>query len=249
MNMMPPDLSVLAIDVPGHGFSSHYPPGSMYHFTEDLVLMRRIVRHFGWKNLTIMGHSMGSIYSFVYAAVFPMDVKKIIGFDILRPVALNSKYFVEKGGERIDKFIDLILKQGKNIEYTVEDLVERQFAATNGSISKEACRILQTRGTIPSASQVGYVTLTRDIRLKIALLHSLPHEFLLELASRIKCEVLNIKFKNGPYYEKREFYEQTLKTVESSAKCLEYHEVEGTHHAHLNNPENVADIVINFLKR
>jgi pimeloyl-ACP methyl ester carboxylesterase len=248
MQLLPEHLSFLVIDLPGHGFSSHYPRGSMYHYTEDLLTIRHIInRHFKWKNVTLMGHSMGSMLSFMYAAFYPLEVKKVIGFDILRPVALNSSKFIETGGAQIDKFIDLTNSKIEPPEYAPDDIIARQIKATKDSITKESIKILLTRGAFQSKKNKELIGLTRDIRLRVSLLHSLPHEFLVELSARIKCQVLNIKFKNGPYYEKREYYEQTLNILRQSAKRLEYYEVEGTHHAHLNNPENVAQIVAHFL--
>lgn len=71
MELLPESLSVLAIDLPGHGRSSHYPPGVLYHFTEDVVTIRRLAKHFGWEKVSIMGHSMGGSYAFLYAAIYP----------------------------------------------------------------------------------------------------------------------------------------------------------------------------------
>lgn len=133
-------------------------------------------------------------------------------------------------------------------EYAEDEIIERQFKVTAGSVSKESCRVLLERGSYKSKKYEGLVGLTRDIRLKFCiLLHSLPHEFLLELATQIKCEVLNVKARPGMYYENPQYYQQTLDIVRASAKRLQYVEVPGTHHAHLNGPQHVADIVTEFL--
>lgn len=48
------------IDLPGHGFSSHLPKGQEYFlFWDGVHFLRRIVKHFGWKEVTIIGHSLG----------------------------------------------------------------------------------------------------------------------------------------------------------------------------------------------
>ncbi|CAG9101983.1 unnamed protein product [Plutella xylostella] len=60
---------------PGHGLSSHYPTGMHYYiFWDGVSLLRRIVKHFGWSKVTLMGHSLGGALSFMYAASFPDDV-------------------------------------------------------------------------------------------------------------------------------------------------------------------------------
>ncbi|VEN35696.1 unnamed protein product, partial [Callosobruchus maculatus] len=70
-------LSVYCIDLPGHGFSSHLPPGQIYYiFWDGIHYLRRIVKHFNWKNIKLIGHSLGGGIAFLYAAVYPKDVDR-----------------------------------------------------------------------------------------------------------------------------------------------------------------------------
>ncbi|KOC70854.1 putative serine hydrolase [Habropoda laboriosa] len=48
-------------------------------------------------------------------------------------------------------------------------------------------------------------------------------------------------------FEIPEAYEKVLDQIKIGAEKFEYHEVEGTHHVHLNNPERVAPIINNFI--
>ncbi|KAJ8953609.1 hypothetical protein NQ318_003033 [Aromia moschata] len=79
-------LSVYCIDLPGHGFSSHLPPGQSYYiFWDGVHFLRRIVKHFNWNDIIILGHSLGGAIAFLYAAMYPDDVKKYISIDIASP--------------------------------------------------------------------------------------------------------------------------------------------------------------------
>lgn len=49
-------------------------------------------------------------------------------------------------------------------------------------------------------------------------------------------------------FEKPEHYDIVLEKIKERAKKFEYHEVEGTHHVHLNEPEKVVPIITNFLR-
>lgn len=248
MSLLPESLNVLAVDLPGHGLSSHYPPSCMYHFTDSIFTLRHIVQHFKWKTISIIGHSMGASFAFLYAAFYPKEVEKILCFDIVRPICIEPTQIETTSGAYVDNFITTILNKSDPPEYTVDDIVERQFKASNGSISKASSRVLLTRGSFKSKKDENLIGLTRDIRLKHwPIIHTWPHEFLLEMASRIECEVLNIKSKPGMYYEKPKYYEQTLNIIRKSAKRVVYHEVPGSHHAHLNNPEYFAPHVADFL--
>jgi pimeloyl-ACP methyl ester carboxylesterase len=248
MQLLPPSTSLLALDLPGHGLSSHYPPGYNFHITNDIVSLRRVVKYFGWKKLRLLGHSMGSTIFFMYCAIFPDDVEKYVGIDILRPWALLPEVFVKNSGtQEIDKIVDVMLRGNREApETTEEDLVQRQHIGSNKSISVESSRILMKRGSYKSTKNPGLVGLNRDIRLKVLLMHSMPHEHLIELASRIKCEVYNLKAKGGMYYEKKSYYKETIDVIRKNTK-MEYHEVEGTHHVHLNTPENVVQHVQRIL--
>lgn len=72
-------------------------------------------------------------------------------------------------------------------------------------------------------------------------------DLVLAYASRIKCGYLNIRAVPGMKFDHPECYEQTLDKIKVGASKFEYHEVNGTHHVHLNNPERIAPIINNFL--
>ncbi|KAK2576420.1 hypothetical protein KPH14_005756 [Odynerus spinipes] len=51
---------ILALDLPGHGFSSWLPPGQMYFEIVYLVLLCRLKRYFGWEKLKLLAHSLSA---------------------------------------------------------------------------------------------------------------------------------------------------------------------------------------------
>ncbi|XP_039296413.1 probable serine hydrolase, partial [Nilaparvata lugens] len=53
--LLPHHISLLCIDMIGHGRSSHFPKGHLYYFFWDAVVMvRRIVKHFKWERVSIL---------------------------------------------------------------------------------------------------------------------------------------------------------------------------------------------------
>lgn len=51
--LLPDDVSVLCLDMPGHGLSSHYPKSQYYYvYWDGVVLLRRIVKHFNWTKVS-----------------------------------------------------------------------------------------------------------------------------------------------------------------------------------------------------
>lgn len=57
-------LSLYCIDLPGHGFSTHLPKGMKYYlFWDGIQYVRRVVKYFGWKDVSLIGHSLGGAIS------------------------------------------------------------------------------------------------------------------------------------------------------------------------------------------
>lgn len=67
-------------------------------------------------------------------------------------------------------------------------------------------------------------------------------------AQQIKCAYLNIRAVPGLKFDYPEHYQEIMDIIKNKAKIFEYHEVQGSHHVHLNEPEKIAPIINNFLK-
>lgn len=49
---LPKYISVLCLDLPGHGFSSQYPKGQFYYVHwEGIILLRRVIKHYKWSKV------------------------------------------------------------------------------------------------------------------------------------------------------------------------------------------------------
>ncbi|XP_066997667.2 probable serine hydrolase isoform X2 [Anabrus simplex] len=243
--MLPAHISLLAIDCPGHGLSSRFPPGLPYRITDHIFVMRRIIHHFGWDKISILAHSMGGVQSFVYASVYPDKVENLISIDAFKPLSVNPDVELDKLGHDIDKFLETDSRKEVKPSYSYTEIVQKLYhGMLADSLTEESCKILLKRGIQKSGD--GYY-FTRDPRVKIGRLSGWLHETVLSLAANITCNVLFIKAIPGFVYESPDIANETLDVVRKSARRYEYHIVEGQHHVHLNNPERVAPIIINFL--
>jgi pimeloyl-ACP methyl ester carboxylesterase len=246
---------VLCIDLPGHGLSSHYPKGQFYYLWWDgLIVIRRIVKHYGWEKVTIIGHSLGGTIGFLYAASFPQDTEKFICIDIAGPAVRPVPYFAQQTGGIVDQFLLYEdLTEDTAPSYTHDEMMRLMLEAYKGALTKESCEIMLKRGAKPIESSGRDIKgdgfrFSRDSRLKLGALGFLSMDMALEYASKITCEVLNIKGKPGMQFDPPENYHIVLDKMRKSAKKFEFHEVEGTHFLHLNNPESICPIIVQFLK-
>ncbi|CAB3236605.1 unnamed protein product [Arctia plantaginis] len=249
--LLPVNTAVLCIDLPGHGLSTHYPPGMLYYiFWDYIVLVRRIVKHFKWSNVTLMGHSLGGAISFMYAASFPDETEKIICVDIASPAVREPSVMVKSTGFSIDKMLEYEhLPENKIPCYGYDEMIDIVCDAYKGSISRENCKILMKRGMTPTPAHTkkqGYL-FKRDLKLKVSGLAMMSIETALEYASKVKCKVLNIRALPGQRWEKLDYYLSVIEKLKETAE-VQYVEVEGTHHVQLEAPQNIASIIEEFLE-
>ncbi|TDG52655.1 hypothetical protein AWZ03_000888 [Drosophila navojoa] len=249
--LLPPHLSFLSIDAPGHGHSSWLPPGVSYHSIDYVQLVLRIMEEYNWKKVSIMAHSMSSLNGFVFASLFPDKLDMLIGLDILKPLIRSPKYIVNMLSERLSDSLKLERRLRSNSEppaYEWDQLVERLHHGTDKSVDLEACKYLLQRNSKPSSHEPHKYYFSRDNRLKTSLFYTLSNEMVLEMASRITAPHLFIKALQAPYYEDKKYYDAALEVLRQNPN-FEYHEVEGTHHVHLNEPEKVAPIINSFISK
>lgn len=231
--------------------SSQYPKGMHYFlFWDGITLIRRISKHFEWKKVNLIGHSLGGALSFMYAACFPDEVDKFISIDIAGPTVRDHKKNAEMTGDCIDKFLKYeTLPESKTPCYEYEEMIDLVLDAYEGSVTRESVKILMNRGMSPAPKHLnkkGY-HFSRDLRLKVSLMGMFSMEQVVSYAERIKCEVLNIRALPGMVFENTDYYPTVIEAMKKSAKRLVYEEVTGTHHLHLNTPERISDIISEFL--
>ncbi|XP_068633313.1 probable serine hydrolase [Battus philenor] len=250
--LLSPSTSVLCIDLPGHGFSSHYPTGMQYYlFWDGIALIRRIVKHFDWKKIRLMGHSLGGALSFMYAASFPDDVDRIICVDIASPALRVPETMVKVTGSSIDKSLQYETLSDDQIPcYGYEEMIDIVVDAYRGSVTRENCKVLMKRGMAPTPAHLkkqGY-HFKRDPRLKVSALAMMSIETALAYATKVKCKVLNIRAIPGQKWERMDYYKAVIEKMKETTEVT-YIEVNGTHHVQLNTPENICDLIKDFLKK
>ncbi|XP_018303202.1 probable serine hydrolase [Mycetomoellerius zeteki] len=243
------NIAILSIDLPGHGISSHLPLGQFYYlFWDGVLTLRRIVKYYKWNKVKLLGHSLGGAISFLYAASYPNEVDFLISLDIASPSVRDVKKTAASTGEYIDRFLKYELLTLDNVpSYEYDEMLKIVEKAYDGSITKEGAEILMKRGMQPAYKKDKYY-FSRDPRLKVSLLGLLSLDLILEYASQIKCAYLNIRAIPGMKLEQPENYQKILDIIKVGARKFEYHEVTGTHHVHLNEPEKIAPIIKNFLQ-
>ncbi|ODM88353.1 putative serine hydrolase, partial [Orchesella cincta] len=240
-------LYVVAVDLPGHGRSSHIPQGIPCHYFDFVLSLRRIVNHLKWSRFAWLGHSMGAGLGAYYASLYPSQVERLVLVDLVKGITADTN---EDLADKVAASIDSFLTTEEKVtpqppSYSYEDALHRQISATAGSLTEEAAKTLLVRGC-RRVSEDRWV-FSRDLRLRSPSIQRISHEQAFALLSNIKCHNLLIKASKAPFFESKEICDKVLAIYKEKCASFQYVEVDSDHFVHLTEPEKIADLVNKFL--
>uniref|UniRef100_A0A8C6WFA6 Serine hydrolase like n=1 Tax=Neogobius melanostomus TaxID=47308 RepID=A0A8C6WFA6_9GOBI len=217
--LLPKEYRYVAVDLAGHGFSSHRPRGAFYSFPSYVADVCRVVNALQWDRFSIIGHSMGGNVAGMYSALYPEMVDAIVLLDSYGFLPTDPVTEIMKQG--IDGLLQFEKKSEEKKEkiYSYDEAAKR-LSDVNPSLSKESVNILLERGLVQTD---GGVTFSRDFRINLKNIVRISLEQIL-LSLLIHIIML-------------------LSFVLQHKVVM----VPGDHHVHLNNPEAVAPLVRDFL--
>lgn len=230
------DYYIVALDMAGHGLSSHRSHGAHYHLIDFPYDLHELVESQGWQSFILMGHSMGGIIATIYASCFSEHVSKLISIESFGPMTKDTQSSPTQLRDSILSRLKAQRSEAKhprNIERTVE------ARAMLGDIKLESARLLITRNIREENEQL-YFTTDRRLRTFSSLRMTDPQAE--AFMRNIQCETLVITGSQG-YQSMRATLNKRLDWVEH----LTMAECEGYHHLHMDNPQPVADKIVRFL--
>ncbi|KAG0410716.1 hypothetical protein HPB47_012137 [Ixodes persulcatus] len=244
--LLNPSLKIVALDLSGHGKSSHRPKGSQYNYLEYVVDVRRVVHHFQWDRFSILGHSMGASVGLLFSGLFPRRVESLVTLDVIIPMVTPDAHLPSVIAGGIVKFLKLEARMGSPPTYSQEELLERLEAANPGLLSERSKRLLLARGA--EAVPGGGYQLRRDVRAKTSRTFGLPLSIQEEMMSGYTGDILIFKSTDNILTQGLKPLEQKFR--ELYKKCcgrFEFVELQGGHYVHLNRPELLAPTINRFL--
>ncbi|KAK3511140.1 hypothetical protein QTP70_032093 [Hemibagrus guttatus] len=244
--LLPADWRCVAVDLPGHGFSSHRPAGVFYSFPSYIADVQRVIEALQWKRFSIIGHSMGGNLGGMLCALYPDMVEALVLLDSYGFLPVDVKRMSRIMYRGIQEMLEYEKKLPDRKEriYTYEKAKERLKAA-NPFLSDKSVEILLERGL---QEVEGGVVFTRDIRINLTNIIRNTLEQCLEMQSQITSRVLVLRASQGlqkTFPQPEEIAVPLLNGWSGERNTIMT--VEGDHHVHLNNPELVAPIITDFL--
>lgn len=156
---MSKDVGFLAIDMPGHGYSSRFPEGMLYTVDTHILLIRYLAETFKWPKIKFLGHSLGGVTGFSFGMLYPEEVDYVVSIDSCKPAVRDNnldelKLFL--GG--FSKYDRLAFNSGFEPPcYSLDTINERLIKSTGNQIALEYVHHLVKRNVERSKLYPGKV--------------------------------------------------------------------------------------------
>jgi pimeloyl-ACP methyl ester carboxylesterase len=228
-----PELRLISIDLPGHGFSDHRPPGAHYESALDVQDVIAVADSLGWDRFALLGHSRGASISAEIAGLFPERVTRAVMIDGYMDGDDDPVDAIESRRRAIVQMLAASAKRPPAYAST-EAMIERVMEATDQSYSAAACLVARGHKTVPA----GY-TWRSDPRIRFRSPHGLTSDQIDVLMQQTQAPSLLIMADRGDRW-----YRAGVARRQQHNRQLRIAAVDGPHHLHLEVQAPVVGALI-----
>jgi pimeloyl-ACP methyl ester carboxylesterase len=217
------EYNVVAVDLPGHGLSGHWPSYEHYHFWAGIEDIELILDQLGWQQCHIVGHSMGAAMATLYAGTFPDRVLSLTLIEAIGPLAGDAEGTPERIAQAIEQMKSHNPQQ--SFKPSIDPFIK---ARLNGhlKLTHASSELIMTRSV--NKSEEGF-SWSNDKRLKHTSMIRLPEAFIISFIEKITCPVLGIFATDGIF--KADHIQSRWDHIQNPYSLLW---LDGGHHLHMD---------------
>lgn len=245
------NADIIAIDLPGHGLSSHRSLGSSYAFQDYIFDLFEVIKYckknFQWDEIVLMGHSMGSVVCSLLASgystnILNVEIKRLIYFDFFG--TLNES--ADNASDRIHQSLLSYKKLAAmtNQSYSnIDDAVNARLKKSDMR-AQEALIIMQRNVRKNSDSEKYHW------RFDKRLLHTSATYFTPEQTETIMKNIrIDALVFAGAESRFRPMIEANINDFANAQRKVDYHVFTGSHYVHMEQAEKCAKCINQFLEK
>lgn len=233
--MMPylPAYDLVAIDLPGHGYSDESASG--YSFHELCFQITRLVNALGWDSCHVLGHSLGGCIAPMLCVANPSLIESLMLIEASGPLSEGAEKLPERMAKSMRERLDASRFQSRTFANRQEAVDARLKAARMAPMSAKLIIDRQLR-EVEAGFQWRF-----DPRWRVTSPQYQTEEQVRAVLSAVNCKTLAVVADDGFLTRRPE----SLQRLESIRDC-ETVTLPGNHHLHMDTPEPVAAAVNRF---
>jgi len=236
-------MQLVAIDQPGHGRSTHLPPGADYSFAGAINTLLDVADALGWGQFRLLGHSMGAGIGSMVAAACPGRVERLVAIEALGALAETPERTVPRMREAVAAQRAL---PGKSLRVfpDIESAVRARMHAgrvPGSGLSATLVRLLVERGL---AEVEGGFAWSSDPRLTLPTMIRTTEAQVEALVAGIECPSLVLFADPAQSYLPDDLRRRRAALLPRGQLVV----MPGHHHLHMDQPAEVAAAIGEFLR-
>lgn len=226
---------LIAVDLPGHGLSTHLAPGCNYHFIDGVFIIINIINALELEKLHLLGHSMGACFASLIAGVIPDRIVSVSLIEALGPFSSPEETCCTQLAQYAEVYSEYNNKSGK--PYPSLELAA-QARAKSGYLPMALARILCQRGVEEVQGQFYW---RHDRRLIAPTPLRMTEMQIISCLTAISAKTCLIWADNG-----FEFNESEMQKRVNAVKNIIVHQIAGGHHLHMEKPDVTVERLVAF---
>jgi len=187
---------VVAVDLPGHGLSGHWPDFNHYHLWAGVEDIELILDGLNWPKCHLVGHSMGAAISTLYAGSFSDRLFSLTLIEAIGPMAGT----LDDAPKRLKDAIQSMKAHNplQKKKTGLQDFINSRLTGPL-KLSKTSSEALMSRSVLQDERGFSW---RNDKRLKYTSMMRLPEPLIESFIASIRCPVLGIFAHDGLFNEK-----------------------------------------------
>lgn len=223
---------LVALDMPGHGRSFHYPDDAEYSLFSTILDLLAAADTLGWEHFAVLGHSMGGAIASVLAAAAPERIERLFLIEALGPLSGSEDSTASRLRDAVAQRRALDTKR-KRVFADPELAVQARMNTVVAALDEASSRLLIERGI--RAVEGGFewssdtrLTLPTAVRMSEAQVH--------DCLRSIACPVALLVAEPTPPYFMPALRDSRVACVPEIRSVS----LTGSHHLHMTQPDEVV---------
>lgn len=222
---------LVAVDLIGHGHSDHLPAVAMYYYIEWIEHVLNVADYLGFTEFSLLGHSMGAGIAPIVAACAAEKVTSLFLIEGIGPLCDPANAAVL----RLKSHLKHVERGRKNKHYeNIEDAIRTRMK--NSAMTYHSAKLIVERGIVEKDNVYFW---RHDPRLLYPSATRFTESQNDAFLNAIECPTTLIWAEKG-----YEFGSELIARRQQQIKHLSVHSIPGGHHAHMDHPQETAEIIL-----